>query len=118
MASSSPLEAEYAQFRGQVEGELAKVERLIVDLEAQYIAAEHCQNGSVLRGFEGFLSSKETLRKRARSSKAEERLFSLSSKTSPLMRESEQLDLLESLPSGGFGKKGYANKGYANKGKR
>ncbi|KAG1658565.1 hypothetical protein FOA52_005569 [Chlamydomonas sp. UWO 241] len=116
---SASLLDEYAACRGQLEGELGKVERLIADLESQYMAAEHCQNGSVLRGFEGFLASKETLRKRARSNKADERLFSLSSKTSPVTRESEQqLDMMGSDNPMGFGKKGYALKGYANKGKR
>jgi len=39
-----------------------------------------------LQGFEGFLSSKEALRKRqARAWKQEDRLFSLSSRTSPVV---------------------------------
>ncbi len=73
---SSSLLDEYAQFRAQLESELMKVERLVGakprharaehfgrcdpsldrchllqvgDLEGQYMAAEHCQNGSVLR---------------------------------------------------------------------
>ena len=38
------------------------------------------------QGFEGFLSSKEQLRKRAKSNvKPDDRLFSLSSKTSPVV---------------------------------
>ena len=36
-----------------------------------------------LKGFEGFLSSKEALKRRTRQSRLEDRLFSLSSKSSP-----------------------------------
>ncbi|GAX75144.1 hypothetical protein CEUSTIGMA_g2588.t1 [Chlamydomonas eustigma] len=111
---------EYAQFKNQLESELIKTERLIADVESSFINAEHCQNGSILRGYEGFLSTKESLRKRQRLTKGEERLFSLSSKTSPVAREQDQggLEQLEGLATtpGGHGKKGYAQKGYAQKG--
>ena len=42
--------------------------------------------GARTQGFEGFLSSKDALRKRARAFKPEDRLFSLSSKTSIAVR--------------------------------
>lgn len=42
--------------------------------------------GANTQGFEGFLSSKDALRKRARAFKPEDRLFSLSSKTSIAVR--------------------------------
>ncbi len=38
------------------------------------------------QGFDGFLASKENLRKRGRSYKPEDRLFALSSRTSPAVR--------------------------------
>lgn len=40
----------------------------------------------VVQGFEGFLSSKDNLRKRSKTYKPEDRLFSLSSRTSPVVR--------------------------------
>jgi chromatin modification-related protein EAF6 len=58
----------------------------IYDMESSYFNAEHAQTGNVLKGFEGLLSTKEALRKRqSRGYKPEDRLFSLSSKTSPLV---------------------------------
>uniref|UniRef100_A0A7S2SZM4 Chromatin modification-related protein MEAF6 n=1 Tax=Chloropicon primus TaxID=1764295 RepID=A0A7S2SZM4_9CHLO len=42
------------------------------------------------QGYEGFLSSKDNLRKRARTFKIEDRLFSLSSRTSPAAKEEER----------------------------
>ena len=42
------------------------------------------------KGYEGFLSSKDNLRKRARTFKIEDRLFSLSSRTSPAAKEEER----------------------------
>jgi chromatin modification-related protein EAF6 len=57
----------------------------ISDVEAEYLNAEFSQAGTVLKGFDGFLSSKETLRKRVRVWKPEDRIFSLSSKSSPVV---------------------------------
>eukprot|EP00983_Pelagomonas_calceolata_P090850 1157471-Pelagomonas_calceolata.AAC.4 len=81
------------------------------EVEAQYLQAEHSQTGHVLKvrdkggggigfpppylpfpvGFEGMLSSKDHMRKRARNYKQEEkgdeRAFSLSSRTSPVVRK-------------------------------
>mmetsp|Transcript_6024 Transcript_6024/g.13144 ORF Transcript_6024/g.13144 Transcript_6024/m.13144 type:complete len:123 (-) Transcript_6024:824-1192(-) len=109
---------EYQQFKMQLENELPKIERVVADLELQYLQAEYSQCGTILKGFEGFLSSKDNLRKRSRTYKPDERLFSLSSKTSPPSREVEQagLESMDILPPVGFGKKGYATKGYAQKG--
>lgn len=108
----------FQEFRCQLEGDLGSIEKTLADMEMQYLQAEFSQPGTVLKGFEGFLSSKETLRKRSRSYKPEDKLFSLSSKSSPVTREVEQsnLDSLEPMTPGGFGKKGYAQKGYAQKG--
>lgn len=93
----------------------------IGELEAQYFAAEHSQAGNALKGFEGFLSSKEALRKRPRGTKPEDRLFSLSSKTSPATREMELIAAEAEQPmfgSSSFGRKryDYSQKGYAQKG--
>ena len=54
-------------------------------MEGAYFTSEHGQAGNVFRGFEGFLSSKEALRKRGRAWKPEDRLFSLSSRSSPIV---------------------------------
>ncbi len=53
------------------------------------------------QGFDGFLSSKDTLRKRARNFKTEDRTFSLSSRTSRAARC--PLSALLSAPAGYLG---------------
>jgi hypothetical protein len=60
-----------------------------------------------LQGFEGLLSTKEAMRKRQnRGYKTEDRLFSLSSRSSPLVKElGDGADGLDGLAPGGFGKK-------------
>ncbi|KAK9808780.1 hypothetical protein WJX72_003528 [[Myrmecia] bisecta] len=108
--------------RDQLEADLGKQEKTIYDVETQYLSAEYCQTGSVLKGFEGFLSSKDTLRKRARAFKAEDRAFSLSSRTSPATFELEQ-SAAELASDGntsflGRGKGTYSQKGVAVKGRR
>lgn len=114
----SEVFAAFHDFRGQLESDLVGIERTLADMEVHYLQAEYSQAGTVLKGFEGFLSSKETLRKRSRSYKPEDRLFSLSSKSSPVSREVEQntMEALEPMTPGGFGKKGYSQKGYSQKG--
>lgn len=95
---------------------------MIYELETAYLNAEYSHMGSVLKGFEGFLSSKEALKRRVRQSRLEDRLFSLSSKSSPATRELEQqeAELAESMNSShiGRGKGPYASKGIATKGRR
>ena len=54
-------------------------------MEGAYFTAEHGQAGNAVRGYEGFLASKEALRKRGRPWKPEDRLFSLSSRSSPIV---------------------------------
>ncbi|WIA35798.1 hypothetical protein OEZ86_004187 [Tetradesmus obliquus] len=105
------------QYREQLAADLARVENQIADQEYTYFNAEYSQAGSVLKGFEGFLSTKEALRKRQqRAFKPEDRLFSLSSHTSPVAKELQEPEAVDGLAGGGFGKKGYASKGYAQKG--
>ncbi|KAF5840036.1 hypothetical protein DUNSADRAFT_17953, partial [Dunaliella salina] len=97
------------------------------ELEAQYLQAEHSQTGHVLKGFEGMLSSKDHMRKRARNYKQEEkgdeRAFSLSSRTSPVTRELEaggfenDAELLQAKKAQTFASKGYAQKRYGEKGR-
>lgn len=76
--------------REQLEAELQKCEKALFAAESEYLQADHSQCGSVLKGFEGFLSSKDTLRKRARAYRPEDRVFSLSSKSSPATLELEE----------------------------
>ncbi|KXZ46738.1 hypothetical protein GPECTOR_41g703 [Gonium pectorale] len=95
----SSLLEEYQAMRATLTEDLGKIERL---------------------GFEGFLNSKDVLRKKTRSFKPEDRLFSLSSKSSPVTKEMEQplaLETVDSMTPLIYGKK-YAQKGYAQKGKR
>eukprot|EP00877_Chromochloris_zofingiensis_P006703 jgi/Chrzof1/2286/Cz11g09260.t1 len=103
-------------YKTNLENDLVNVEKNIAEMEAAYLQAEYSQPGTVLKGFEGFLSSKDALRKRQRTYKPEDRLFSLSSRTSPVTKELEAEEAIEAVASGGFGKKGYASKGYAQKG--
>lgn len=118
MQHSKPAHEQLTLYRDQLANDLQRVEQNIYDLESAYFNAEHSQTGNVLKGFEGLLSTKEALRKRqSRGYKTEDRLFSLSSKSSPLLKELPDGDGLDLAP-GGFGKKGYASKGYAQKGKR
>ncbi|KAG0491393.1 hypothetical protein HPP92_004791 [Vanilla planifolia] len=60
----------------------------VYDLETSYLQ-ESNQCGNVLKGFEGFLSSsKSTINlKRSRKFQPEDRIFSLSSATSPVVEE-------------------------------
>ncbi|ONK66307.1 uncharacterized protein A4U43_C06F6340 [Asparagus officinalis] len=73
--------------REKLKEELRMIERQVYDLETSYLQ-ESSQYGSVLKGFEGFLSlSKSTNMKRSRKFQPEDRLFSLSSVTSPAVEE-------------------------------
>ena len=61
--------------------------RQVYDLETSYLN-DSSQHGNVLKGFEGFLSqTKNTTQKKARNFKPEDRMFSLSSATSPVVDE-------------------------------
>jgi len=74
-----------------MQSEVLKAEEKLYEYETQYLQADYCNCGSVLRGFEGYLSSKDALRKRVRPFKEEDRLFSLSSTSSPATFELERL---------------------------
>merc|ERR1739848_500215 len=69
---------------------VAKLEKKLYEAETEYFSTESSQMGTLLKGYEGFLSSKDNLRKRARTFKIEDRLFSLSSRTSPAAKEEER----------------------------
>ncbi|XP_059632356.1 chromatin modification-related protein eaf6-like [Cornus florida] len=74
--------------REKLQEELRNVEKQVYELETSYLQ-ESSQFGNVLKGFEGFLSSaKNTANlKRSRKFQPEDRLFSLSSVTSPAAEE-------------------------------
>ncbi|KAJ0962874.1 hypothetical protein J5N97_027996 [Dioscorea zingiberensis] len=74
--------------RKKLQEELRNIENQVYDLETSYLQDSN-QCGSVLKGFEGFLSSsKSTINlKRSRKFQPEDRLFSLSSVTSPAVEE-------------------------------
>nr|CAD1838309.1 unnamed protein product [Ananas comosus var. bracteatus] len=81
--------------RAKLQEELRSIERQVYDLETTYLQ-ESNQFGSVLKGFEGFLSSSKstpskllqlTFLKRSRKFQPDDRLFSLSSVTSPAVEE-------------------------------
>ncbi|KAL6564107.1 hypothetical protein OROHE_005347 [Orobanche hederae] len=74
--------------RAKLHEELRSIERQVYDMETSYLQ-DPSQCGNVLKGFEGFLSSSKntTLLKRSRKFQPEDRLFSLSSVTSPAAEE-------------------------------
>ncbi|CAK7346410.1 unnamed protein product [Dovyalis caffra] len=74
--------------RAKLHDELRIIERQVYDLETSYLQ-DPGQCGNVLKGFEGFLSSSKNtaLLKRSRKFQPEDRLFSLSSVTSPAAEE-------------------------------
>ncbi|KAI8574412.1 hypothetical protein RHMOL_Rhmol01G0351600 [Rhododendron molle] len=67
---------------------IAHLNLQVYDMETSYLQ-DPSQCGNVLKGFEGFLSSSKstTLLKRSRKFQPEDRLFSLSSVTSPAAEE-------------------------------
>ncbi|KAL9395693.1 hypothetical protein Peur_009946 [Populus x canadensis] len=74
--------------RAKLHDELRIIEIQVYDLETSYLQ-DPGQCGNVLKGFEGFLSSSKNtaLLKRSRKFQPEDRLFSLSSVTSPAAEE-------------------------------
>ncbi|KAK4573070.1 hypothetical protein RGQ29_031160 [Quercus rubra] len=74
--------------RAKLHEELRIIEKQVYDMETSYLQ-DPSQCGNVLKGFEGFLSaSKNTaFLKRSRKFQPEDRLFSLSSVTSPAAEE-------------------------------
>ncbi|KAF3436156.1 hypothetical protein FNV43_RR23248 [Rhamnella rubrinervis] len=74
--------------RAKLQEDLRNIERQVYDMETSYLQ-DPSQCGNVLKGFEGFLSSSKNtaLLKRSRKFQPEDRLFSLSSVTSPAAEE-------------------------------
>ncbi|GER29690.1 phosphate transporter 1 [Striga asiatica] len=74
--------------RAKLHEDLRIIEKQVYDMETSYLQ-DPSQCGNVLKGFEGFLSSSKntTLLKRSRKFQPEDRLFSLSSVTSPAAEE-------------------------------
>ncbi|XP_073108749.1 uncharacterized protein [Elaeis guineensis] len=72
----------------KLQEELRNIEKQVYDLETSYLQDSN-QCGNVLKGFEGFLSSsKSTINlKRPRKFQPDDRIFSLSSVTSPAVEE-------------------------------
>ncbi|XP_038713202.1 chromatin modification-related protein MEAF6-like isoform X8 [Tripterygium wilfordii] len=85
-ASSNPsvLLSSLLSKRTKLQDELRSIEKQVYDMETSYLQ-DPSQYGNVLKGFEGFLSSSKNtaLLKRSRKFQPEDRLFSLSSVTSP-----------------------------------
>lgn len=81
-----------ASKKAQLEQELSHLEKQLYEKEGHYLGAEHSQHGSVVKGFEGFLSSKDVLKRRTRAFKVEDRAFSLSSKSSYATLEHQQAE--------------------------
>ncbi|XP_051142089.1 chromatin modification-related protein eaf6-like [Andrographis paniculata] len=74
--------------RAKIQEELRGIEKQVYDMETSYLQ-DPSQCGNVLKGFEGFLSSSKStaLLKRSRKFQPDDRLFSLSSITSPATEE-------------------------------
>lgn len=74
--------------REKLQDELRNIEKQVYELETTYLQDSN-QFGHVSKGFEGFLSSSKstTNLKRPRKFQPEDRIFSLSSVTSPAVEE-------------------------------
>ncbi|XP_010650089.1 uncharacterized protein LOC100259638 isoform X2 [Vitis vinifera] len=74
--------------RERLQDELRVIEKQVYEMETNYLQ-DSSHFGNVLKGFEGFLSSSKntTNLKRSRKFQLEDRLFSLSSVTSPAAEE-------------------------------
>lgn len=81
-----------ASKKAQLEQELSNLEKQLYEKEGHYLGAEHSVHGNVVKGFEGFLASKDTLKRRTRAFKVEDRAFSLSSKSSYATGELQQAE--------------------------
>lgn len=102
----SALEALAAR-REQIGHDLAKIEKQIYDTETGYFTAEYTNFGTVLKGFEGFLTSKNAMAKnKNRVFKLDDRLFSLSSVTSPASQEMQAEREQAALEVSAFGRGG------------
>ncbi|KAG2719139.1 hypothetical protein I3843_03G246600 [Carya illinoinensis] len=87
-ANPSAMLASLLSRRAKLHEELRNIEKQVYDMETGYLQ-DPSQCGNVLKGFEGFLSSSKStaLLKRSRKFQPEDRLFSLSSVTSPAAEE-------------------------------
>eukprot|EP00899_Mesostigma_viride_P025905 jgi/Mesvir1/649/Mv17261-RA.1 len=87
-ASNSTAVQQLLRRKEKLEDELRSIEKQVFDLETAYLQ-DSSAYGNVLKGFEGFLStnrnSNTSSQKRGRPFKTEDRLFSLSSITSPVV---------------------------------
>ncbi|OAO97094.1 hypothetical protein AXX17_AT4G16600 [Arabidopsis thaliana] len=74
--------------REKLRQELRSIEKQVYELETSYLQ-ESSHIGNALKGFEGFLSSSKSTAsaKRSRKFQPEDRVFSLSSVTSPAAEE-------------------------------
>ncbi|XP_022728374.1 chromatin modification-related protein MEAF6-like isoform X2 [Durio zibethinus] len=84
LSTPSAMLASLLSRRAKLQEELRNIERQVYDMETSYLQ-DPTQCGNVLKSFEGFLSSSKNtaLLKRSRKFQPEDRLFSLSSVTSP-----------------------------------
>ncbi|XP_057546982.1 uncharacterized protein LOC130825665 isoform X2 [Amaranthus tricolor] len=95
--------------REKLQDELRNIEKQVFELETTYLQDSN-QFGHVLKGFEGFLSSSKSTAnlKRSRRFQPEDRIFSLSSITSPVVEEQTDVGSGRSkggsLPANGQGK--------------
>merc|ERR1712159_754001 len=88
MASGS-LQDTLQQRRTQLLSDLNRIEKKLFEQESDYFMSDSSLLGNALRGYDGFLSSKDTQRRRQRSFRPEDRLFSLSSMSSDVSKELE-----------------------------
>ncbi|BBN03009.1 chromatin modification-related protein EAF6 [Marchantia polymorpha subsp. ruderalis] len=91
--------------REKLNEELKSVEKQVYDMETTYLH-DSSQCGSVLKGFEAYLSSSKNAGnlKRSRKFQPEDRLFSLSSVTSPAVEENNAGRENDGRPEGTLGR--------------
>ncbi|KAI3469771.1 hypothetical protein Pfo_026434 [Paulownia fortunei] len=94
--------------REKLQDELRSVEKQVYELETSYLQETNTL-GNALKGFDGFLSSSKNTAnlKRSRKFQLEDRVFSLSSVTSPTAeelrvgKEDGKSDMVQGRPKGG-----------------
>ncbi|CAI9107643.1 OLC1v1007051C1 [Oldenlandia corymbosa var. corymbosa] len=98
--------------RANLHEELRNIEKQVYDMETSYLQ-DPSQCGNVLKGFDGFLTNKNTtLLKRSRKFQPEDRMFSLSSTTSPAAEEQAAGREVGGIYSNGQGKPKRGRGGY------
>jgi len=114
---SSQAREALALKKGRLEEDVQELEKRIYEFESEYCGQAECTAfGTVTKGFEGFLTSKNAqVRNKGRTFRVDERVFSLSSATSQGTTEYQIQKEMEEAQQERRGRSGYV--GVGGKGK-